>query len=158
MNKVIQIIKGGILVVLFVFLYFSFVGPTDSSAQFDEVTNKTLENIDLSSYEQKDNISIKKFLQIDPENYENIIYYKNTDVMQADEIVIVKFKDHSQQKDFNEAMDQRVSEQENIFSGYAPAEEEKLKSSIIDIQANYALYVVSSDAQTIDEQFLQSLE
>ncbi|MCF0105829.1 MAG: DUF4358 domain-containing protein, partial [Holdemanella sp.] len=89
--------------------------------------------------------------------FENIIYYKNNDTMQASEIVIVKFKDNKQAANFKEAMLTRIKNQHTIFDGYIEKEETLLNSAIIDLQANYALYVVGEDATAIDKRFVQAL-
>ena len=116
-----------------------------------------LNNIDLSTMELKDNISIKRFLDLEPEMFENIIYYKSQDALNADEIVLVQFKSSNDAKTFEDKMKARIDEQTNIFSGYAPEQADKLNNSVIDIQVNYACMIVSQDAKTIHNQFLRSL-
>ena len=156
-KHIFSILKGLIIVLMCIFLYFTFSKPQASSKDFTTVQNGMLNNIDLSTMELKDNISIKRFLNLDPEMFENIIYYKSQDALNADEIVLVQFKSIDDAKIFEEKMEARIDEQRNIFSGYAPEQEDKLKNSIIDVQMNYACMVVSQDVKTIHDQFLRSL-
>lgn len=154
---ILNILKGLIIGLMCIFLYFTFSTPQASTKDFTSVQNGMLNNIDLSTMELKDNISIKRFLDLEPEMFENIIYYKSQDALNADEIVLVQFKSSNDAKTFEDKMKARIDEQTNIFSGYAPEQADKLNNSIIDIQVNYACMIVSQDAKTIHDQFLRSL-
>ena len=74
-----------------------------------EVQSKTIENINLDGLSQQDNLSMKRFLDLDPSQYESVIYYKSDDAMSASEFVLVKFKDHSQQEPFKETIEKNKS-------------------------------------------------
>ena len=104
---------------------------------------------------------MKRFLDLDPSQYESVIYYKSDDAMSASEFVLVKFKDHSQQEPFKETIEKRVKNQKGIFEGYAPQQAELLKNAIIDIHGNYGLnyglYAVKKDANTMNDQFKKVL-
>ena len=157
MKLSIHIAKGIILVLICVFMVSVFNVPQDSKETFDTVLSKTQENLDLSSLIKQDNQAIRRNLQLDPESYARIDYYKIDDVMQANEYVLVEFKDHSQQDAFKQAIQKRIDDQTNLYDGYAPDQVELLKDAIIDIHANYALYVVDPNGATMEEQFLESL-
>ena len=58
---------------------------------------------------------------------------------------------------FNKPLKVVLPEQTNLYDGYAPDQVQLLKQAVVDIQANYALYVVDTNAKTMDEQFLESL-
>ena len=58
---------------------------------------------------------------------------------------------------FQQAIESRIAEQTNLYDGYAPDQVQLLKQAVVDIQANYALYVVDTNAKTMDEKFLESL-
>lgn len=156
-THIFSVLKSLIIILMCIFLYFTFSKPQASINDFATVQNGMLNNIDLSTMELKDNISIKRFLNLEPEMFENIIYYKSQDALNADEIVLVKFKSADDAKTFEEKMKTRIDEQTNIFSGYAPEQADKLKNSIIDVRVNYACMIVSQNAKTIHEQFLHSL-
>lgn len=129
----------------------------DSMKTMEEVQSKTIENINLDGLSQQDNLSMKRFLDLDPSQYESVIYYKSDDAMSASEFVLVKFKDHSQQEPFKETIEKRVKNQQGIFEGYAPQQAELLKNAIIDIHGNYGLYAVKKDANTMNDQFKKVL-
>lgn len=154
---VFTILKGFVLIGFIILLSTNFAYDKDSTKTMEEVQNNTLENINLDGLSQQDNLSMKRFLDLDPAQYESIIYYKSDDAMSASEFVLVKFKDHSQQDPFKETIEKRVKNQKGIFEGYAPKQAELLKNAIIDIHANFGLYAVKEDANTMNDQFKKVL-
>lgn len=158
MKKNIYVIcKAIVLVCLIVLVSSNFKVDKDSSAKMETVQNKTIENVKLDGFSQLDNLNIKRFLGLDPSQYEGCVYYKSDDAMSAREFIIVKFKDHSQQDTFQEIIEKRINDQKGIFEGYAPDQAELLKNAVIDIHGNYALYVVNEDATKMDDQFVKAL-
>ena len=151
------ICKIFILFGMFLLVFSSLNIEKDSKASMETVLNKTVSNINLNGMEKQDNLAMKRFLNLDPSQYKSCIYYKIDDAMQASEFVIVQFKDHSQQEAFQKTIQTRIENQKGIFEGYAPKQADLLKNAIIDIQGNYALYVVKDDAKTMDSQFLSAL-
>ena len=84
------------IICIAVFMLFQFKQPSDSKKNFEDVVQKTIEKIDVSQFEQQDNLAMKRFLSLNPEEYENIIYYKDIDALKSREFVIVKFKNSKQ--------------------------------------------------------------
>lgn len=152
----IQILKGIVLVLIVAFLAMNVIQPSDSPLKMQTVENTTLEHVDTTQMPKQDNREIKRFLGITPTDYEQIAYYKQADTMQASEIVLVKFKDHSQQQGFKEAMQKHKEERKNVFEGYAPKEAQLLADSICTIHANYGAFIVDKDAKKINERFLSN--
>ena len=150
---VFTILKGFVLIGFIILLSTNFSHDKDSTKTMEEVQNNTLENINLDGLSQQDNLSMKRFLDLDPAQYESVIYFKSDDAMSASEFVLVQFKDHSQQEQFRETIEKRVKNQKGIFEGYAPQQAELLKTAVIDIHANFALYAVKEDANTMNDQF-----
>ena len=139
---IFTILKGFVLIGFIILLSTNFSYDKDSTKTMEEVQSKTIENIKLDGLSQQDNLSMKRFLDLDPSQYESVIYYKSNDAMSASEFVLVKFKDHYQQEP---------------FEGYAPQQAELLKNAIIDIHGNYGLYAVKEDANTMNDQFKKVL-
>lgn len=155
--KQVKFAKYIVLILLALFFVTQLWQKPNSKANFDDVVGNTIKDVDMSSLELQDNLAIKRFLGLAPEEYSNIVYFKNIDSMQASEILIVKFSSNDQASKFKEVMNQRIENQKNIFDGYIESESNLLKNAIIDVQANYAIYVVSQDANTILSQFRRAL-
>lgn len=154
---IFTILKGFVLIGFIILLSTNFSYDKDSTKTMEEVQSKTIENINLDGLSQQDNLSMKRFLDLDPSQYESVIYYKSNDAMSASEFVLVKFKDHSQQEPFKETIEKRVKNQKGTFEGYAPQQAELLKNAIIDIHGNHGLYAVKEDANTMNDQFKKVL-
>lgn len=145
------------IICIAVFMLFQFKQPSDSKKNFEDVVQKTIEKIDVSQFEQQDNLAMKRFLSLNPEEYENIIYYKDIDALKSREFVIVKFKNSKQASYFKLNIENRIENQINVFDGYAQDQADLLKEAVIDIQSNYALYVVLENAKEVDNAFLLAL-
>ena len=145
------------IICIAVFMLFQFKQPSDSKKNFEDVVQKTIEKIDVSQFEQQDNLAMKRFLSLNPEDYENIIYYKDIDALKSREFVIVKFKNSKQASYFKLNIENRIENQINVFDGYAQDQADLLKEAVIDIQSNYALYVVLENAKEVDNAFLLAL-
>lgn len=145
------------IICIAVFMLFQFKQPSDSKKNFEDVVQKTIEKIDVSQFEQQDNLAMKRFLSLNPEEYENIIYYKDIDALKSREFVIVKFKNSKQASYFKLNIENRIENQINVFDGYAQNQADLLKEAVIDIQSNYALYVVLENAKEVDNAFLLAL-
>lgn len=145
------------IICITVFMLFQFKQPSDSKKNFEDVVQKTIEKIDVSQFEQQDNLAMKRFLSLNPEEYENIIYYKDIDALKSREFVIVKFKNSKQASYFKLNIENRIENQINVFDGYAQDQADLLKEAVIDIQSNYALYVVLENAKEVDNAFLLAL-
>lgn len=158
MRKVYPVIQVILVICLLCFLYVTLQQPKASQRPFDQVQAETVSSLSTDVMILQDNISIKRFTQLDPQAYQQMVYYKHSDPMIADELILVQFKDVEQADEFSNKIQQHIDDQKEIFEGYIPEEAAKLNSSILDVQANYALFVVSDSAKKIDEQFLQSLE
>lgn len=158
MRKVYPVIQIVLVVCLLLFFYVTLQQPKESQRPFDQVQAETVSSLSTDVMILQDNISIKRFTKLDPQAYQQVVYYKHSDPMVADELILVQFKDLGQAGEFSDKIQQHIDDQKEIFEGYIPEEAAKLNSSILDIQANYALFVVSDSAKSIDEQFLQSLK
>ena len=156
--RIIQVCKTIVLIILCIFIGSNLNMPRVSDKKFEDVQKSTLQDIELKDYVQMSNQEIKRFLNINPQEYENIIFSRIDDPMQADEIVIVQFKSVDQGEQFKEKMKERMVNQKNIYDGYAPDEAKLIDQGIVHIHANYALYVVGNLANDIDYAFEKSLK
>ena len=84
------------------------------------------------------------------------MYYPTTN-MGAEEILLVKLKDTSQQETVKAAMEERVETQKASFDGYGINQYEMLEQSVIEVRGNYMLLVVASDTAPVRQAFLDAL-
>lgn len=156
--KKVQVLRWIVLVCLVIFVGQYLIVPKDSTTPFKTVAKDSVKDISVSDYTIQENRNIRRFLSLDPSTYQHIRYYKNKDTMQSSEIVIVQFKSDDQADDFKQAMQKHVDDQIKIFDGYLPKEADLLKQCKIVTQANYGIYVTNKKADTIVNNWQQSLK
>jgi hypothetical protein len=156
-GTIFSILKG-ILLIVFVFLLAGRIfQPTDSDKPLTEISAQTLKNIDMLSMVEKTPNDVKLFLQLNPGDYKEIVYYKSDDVMQPSEILIVHFNSRDQYDAFESAITSHVNSQANIFEGYAPEESSMLSDHILIGRKGYVLFYVGENQEAVASAFSQSL-
>ncbi len=152
------IAQGIIFLCILIFIGSFLRVPSNSQTPFGTVVSDSTKSLNLDEYTLEDNRGIRRFLGVDPSTYESITYYKNNDDMQASEIVVVQFKDNSQSSSFEEAMNKRIENQNNIYASYLPKQATLVKNAVIYTQANYGIYVVNKNTDSILSSFKESLK
>ena len=146
------------VIVVVVSLFVMFGGNSISSADPLEVAQAVTGTIDMENMLEGDNQLIKRFYGLDPAAYEScILYYPNTNMM-AEEVLIVKLKDLSQQQAVTEAIEGRIQTQKTTFEGYGVEQFEMLSNNaVVEVRGNYILFVVNADSAAAQKAFLDAI-
>lgn len=139
-------------------LLFMFGGNSVSGADAREVADAVVETIDMENMLEADNQMVKRFYGLDPASYEAcILYYPNTNMM-AEELLIIKLKDISQQDAVRDAIEARIQTQKNTFEGYGVEQFAMLSdNAVVEIRGNFVLFVVNPSSADARKAFLQAL-
>ena len=129
-----------------------------SNADIKDVTEAVTAQINTENMQQADNQMIKRLYGINPEDYEGcVLYYPNTN-MDAEELLIVKLSDVSQQSDLLTAAEKRIDTQKKTFDGYGVEQFALLTdNSVIQASGNFFLLVVSKTSDKAKSAFLGAL-
>ena len=129
-----------------------------SSADPAEVEAAVIAQLDMSAMVKADNQMVKRLYGLDPASFEScILYYPNTNMM-AEELLILKLSDTSQQQSVRSAIEARVETQKTTFDGYGVEQYALLtENCIIDIRGNYVLFVVNADCAKAQDAFEDAL-
>ncbi|MBQ3503808.1 MAG: DUF4358 domain-containing protein [Oscillospiraceae bacterium] len=129
-----------------------------SDADPAEVEAAVIAQLDMTSMLKADNQMVKRLYGLDPASFEScILYYPNTNMM-AEEVLILKLKDTSQQEAVRTAIEARVETQKTTFDGYGVEQYALLtENCIIDIRGNYVLFVVNADCAKARDAFADAL-
>lgn len=129
-----------------------------SDADPAEVEAAVTAQLDMTSMLKADNQMVKRLYGLDPASFEScILYYPNTNMM-AEEVLILKLKDTSQQEAVRTAIEARVETQKTTFDGYGVEQYALLtENCIIDIRGNYVLFVVNADCAKARDAFADAL-
>ena len=141
-----------------VLLIGMFGGNTVSNADPAEVMQEVTAVLDMSSMLEGDNQMIKRFYGLDPSAYEDCILYYPTTNMMAEELLIVKLSDMSQQEAVRAAVEARIQTQKNTFEGYGVEQFEMLSSNaVVEVRGNYVLFVVNAASGDARKAFLDAI-
>ena len=135
-----------------------FGGNSLSGAEPQDVADAVTDVIDMENMLEADNQMVKRFYGLDPSDYAGcILYYPNTNMM-AEEVLIVKLKDVSQQQTVTDAIEARLQTQKNTFEGYGVEQFDLLTNhAVVELRGNYVLFVVSDHAEAARKAFRGAL-
>ena len=141
-----------------VMLVAMFGGNSPSSAVAEEVAAAVTETIDMTNMLKADNQMVKRLYGLDPAAFESCILYYPTTNMMAEEVLIVKLSDLSQQETVRAAAEQRLATQKTTFEGYGVEQFDLLTNhSIIEVRGNYVLFVVNANCDAAQKAFRKAL-
>jgi hypothetical protein len=145
------------VLVLLAFLVISLSANHISQAAFSSVQEAVISQADVSNMQQADSQMIRRLYGLDPTDYEDILLYCPTTNMGAEELLLVKLKDISQQDTVTAAIEKRVATQMASFDGYGVDQYDMLEKSVTEVQGNYILLVVATDPAPVRQGFLDAL-
>ena len=153
-----EIARWSAAVAAVISLIWMFGGNTVSNADPAEVAEAVIETIDMENMLEADNQLIKRFYGLDPASFEGCILYYPTTNMMAEEVLIVKLKDMSQQEQVRTAIEKRIETQKTTFEGYGVEQFEMLESNaVIEVRGNFILFVVNANSAEAQKAFLKAI-
>ena len=153
-----EIARWSAAVAAVISLIWMFGGNTVSNADPVEVAEAVVETIDMENMLEADNQLIKRFYGLDPASFEGCILYYPTTNMMAEEVLIVKLKDMSQQEQVRTAIEKRIETQKTTFEGYGVEQFELLtNNAVIEVRGNFILFIVNADSAEAQKAFLKAI-
>ena len=153
-----EIARWTVLAVAVISLMIQFGGDTVSNADPADVEAAVVAEIDMTNMLQGDNKMIKRFYGLDPAAFEACILYYPTTNMMAEELLIVKLSDVSQQEMVRSAVEARIATQKNTFEGYGVEQFEMLSNNaVVEVRGNYVLFVVNAASAEAQKAFLGAI-
>ena len=152
------LIRWVCVAVAVVSLMIMFGGNTVSNADIADVEAAVTAQIDMTNMIPGDNKMIKRFYGLDPAQFESVVLYDPTTNMMAEELLIVKLSDMSQQEMVRSAVEARIATQKNTFEGYGVEQFEMLSNNaVIEVRGNYILFVVNANSAAAQKAFLGAI-
>ena len=153
-----EIARWSAAVAAVISLIWMFGGNTASNADPVEVAEAVVETIDMENMLEADNQLIKRFYGLDPSSFEACILYYPTTNMMAEEVLIVKLKDTSQQEQVRTAIEKRIQTQKTTFEGYGVEQFELLtNNAVVEVRGNFVLFIVNANSAEAQKAFLKAL-
>lgn len=129
----------------------------NSNANVSDVEMKILGSVDMGTLTKSTSQMAKKVFGINPGDYEDLIYYQGSGVMDVNELLIVKLSDTAQAETLENAINTRVSTQIQSFTGYGEDQVHLLNQAVVQVRGNFVFYSVSPVAQSYRDIFLDAL-
>ena len=153
-----EIARWAVVLIALVMLVSMFGGNTASSADAEAVAAAVTETIDMTNMLRAENQMVKRLYGLDPAAFESCILYYPTTNMMAEELLIVKLSDLSQQETVRSAVEARIATQKNTFEGYGVEQFEMLtNNAVVEVRGNYILFVVNPSSAAARDAFLGAL-
>lgn len=141
-----------------IYMFSMFGGNSPSSANADDVAAAVTDTIDMTNMVKAENQMVKRLYGLDPSAFESCILYYPTTNMMAEELLIVKLSDMSQQEQVRAAAEARLATQKTTFEGYGVEQFDMLTNdSVIEVRGNYVLFVVNANCDAARKAFLKAL-
>lgn len=160
MNKSIffEILRWVAVALVVVFLFSMLSQNRISTAAPETVIEAVTSKLDMSEMQEANNRMIKRLYGLDPDSFASCILYYPTTNMGAEELLIVKLADISQQDAVRAAVEKRLDTQKTSFDGYGVNQYDMLTNHcVIEIRGNYILFVVHPASASAAQAFLDAL-
>lgn len=157
LNKynIIELACVAALIVFVICLIISLSAGTDKS--IEQISQTSVKYATELKMKKKSANTAAKTFGFDAKKAEGVVYYCNDSIMDVSELLIVKLKNSSDAKDFEQAIQNRVNNQENLFKNYAPEQYALLQNSIIECDANTVFYCTAENNKEIYNSFKKGL-
>jgi hypothetical protein len=152
--KMIGIAKWLLVVIAVVVIIMQSVSGRSSNTSITMMRDKVTEAADLTKMQEGDNQMIRRLYGLDVSQYEGIVLYYPVTNMGAEELLLVKMNDKSQQEEVRAAIEKRLETQKKSFAGYGVEQTAMLEKSVIDIRE----IMPSSDPRKIRRRCIRPLK
>ena len=149
--------KWVLVALLLVFIIFLLSANRVSQASFESVRDAVVASADLSPMAEADSQMLGRLYGLSAGDYEGVCLYAPTTNMGAEELLVIKLKDRSQQEAVKAAIEARIQTQMDSFEGYGVTQYEMLENAVIEVQGNFVLFVAAADPAPVRKAFLGAL-
>lgn len=153
-----RLLEALCLILAVLFIAYSVSTQTGSKKTAVEIYDEMCTQEDFTKdIALQDNSNIKKTFGFSADDFESIIYYSSDDVMNVNELLIIKLKDGTNAQDFADIIENHNQEQYEIFSNYAPQQGEYLKNHILITNQNTIFYYVGGESEKAQDAFQNAI-
>lgn len=146
-------------IVLFVFVMANFLTGCFSSdnetknPSVEDIGDNIKKSVDLSDMVELDEDRFVRIYGIDIDKIEELFAYAPSSNISASELAVIKVKDSSDLDYIKEKINMRIEKQAKSFQDYLPEEYYLIENHILKSKKDYVLFVISKDADEIEEIF-----
>ncbi|WP_077367090.1 DUF4358 domain-containing protein [Anaerosalibacter sp. Marseille-P3206] len=149
----------GIVVIVFTLLTgCSSKNTTAKEPSIDEIDQNIKEAVDISNMVESDSDKLEKLYDIDIEEVEDFKLYTAKTNIEANELLLLKVKEEKDIEDIKEDIKDRIETQSSSFKDYLPDEYYLIEKNILKSNGNYIIFVISEEAEKIENIFDESFK
>ena len=154
-NIALEILCVAALIAFITFLVLSRSGGTDKP--LDEVAAPVLAQLNEGQMTEMTNADAAKTFNIDLSKAEGVVFYEDPDIMDVDELLLVKVKDPEDTEAFREAVETHIANQKNLYKNYAPEQYALLEDCVLETSGNTLFYCTSKQANVLYDAYRAAL-
>ena len=155
---IFELLRWAAVAAIAVYLIVLLGADPLSDASVETVADAVTSQMDMANLRLGENQMVKRLYGLDPSAYEGCVLYYPATNMDAEEMLLVKLMDVSQQETVRNAMLPRVENQKNTFEGYGVEQFDLLSNHcVLEIKGNYALLIVSKSCDDACKAFEAAL-
>lgn len=126
---------------------------TEKNPQVSDIMSEIKKTMDVSQMTEVKEDKLKKLFNIDSNDIDGYSIYISSSNIESSEVGIIKLKDSSDANRIKEKVENRIEQQSNSFKDYLPEEYQLLQNHVLKVKDKYIFYVVSKDADKIENTF-----
>ena len=154
-EKLFEILRWAAVVGIIVLLVLLGAKNKESTAEYADVRQAVLAEMDLGELQQADNQMVKRLYGLQPAEYAGCTLYYPTTNMGAEEVLLIRLSDPEQEQAVLSAIEKRLQTQKNSFDGYGVQQYDLLTNhAVIEARGGYVLFAVCPNDEAVRQAFL----
>ena len=149
--------KCVLLLVLIGLLAFFYIRDDAKDVPLKDIEASLKEETELSTLTPESDRGLMQFIGLDAGSYEEVLYYKSSEALSVDEVLIIKAKSRDDLTGAEDAVRQRIDDQIAVFDSYGPEQVKELNNAIVRKKGNYLIYITAPDPSTYEEVILNAI-
>lgn len=154
-----MLIKIASIAILAAFIFVVFSANNVKDVDLSEVNKALKKNTDITSVMKKmSNRDLMHFINIDANDYDQVLYYRNTTALAVDELLIVKSNNNDSLDAAATAVEERIDSQLKVYDSYGPEQCALLNNAIKVKKGKYYYYCTAENAEKYEEVLLDVIQ
>lgn len=152
------VMKIVLVAVLLLFLFFVYRGNSAKDVPVKDIESALVKQTNIEKImEPCGDRDLLQFMGLDYRDYDSYVYYKTSEALGVDELLIVKVKNRSDLTGVEDAVDKRVNSQITKFDSYGPSQVRELNNAIIEKKGKYLFYCTAKSPEKYEEVFRNAI-
>ena len=150
----------GKLILIAILVTTTIVGGcgVNNNLTVEKIKDNISEVVDFDGMEKGDAKSLKRYYQLNINDYDGAVIYVPKSNMDVNEMLIIKVKDEEQISSLEDSIDSRINYQLQSFEGYGPEQCDLVNNYELKVRGNYVFFAISKNAEQLKDAFLKSIE